>query len=227
VRHGFPSVLVCDEDAGRGHEAFFHDDLPVLRIERALVARWDADRRARVAWATREEHYADRLRALVSRERPQVWVDLAFRDLSKAAGARLPSAFRGFARRVMEFPARYGDLGGVCAVTGLSRGALKARFRRRGLPSPYTYLRWCRAMAAAHVLEDPGVTTFRAAERLGFTSDGNFCRTLRSTTGLTPTELRSATGRERLIADFVSRYLEPEALEVWDDLDTLFLTEAA
>ena len=32
----------------------------------------------------------------------------------------------------------------------MSRGALKARFRRRDLPSPSTYLRWFRILAVAH-----------------------------------------------------------------------------
>ena len=37
----------------------------------------------------------------------------------------------------------------VAAACDTSRGALKARFRRRGLPSPSTYLRWFRVFAVA------------------------------------------------------------------------------
>ncbi len=81
---------------------------------------------------------------------------------------------------------------------GLTRGALKARFRRRGLPSPYAYIRWLRIIACAHLLSDGTITVARTARRFGYTSAGNLCRTMTSLTGLTPTEARTQNGRNHL-----------------------------
>jgi AraC-like DNA-binding protein len=119
------------------------------------------------------------------------------------------------------------DLHGLVDVSGVSRGALKARFRRRGLASPFGYLRWFRVFAAAHVLRDPSLTTLRASHRLGFTTDGNFCRAIISTTGLTPTDLRSDSGWHRLMMLFALAYLRRDSLEAWHSLEGLFLRRVA
>jgi len=147
--------------------------------------------------------------------------------LSRAAGGPLPPALRAFARRVLEFPSHYVDLHPVASSVDMTRGALKARFRRRGLTSPYTYLRWFRVIACAQVLSDRSVTVAQAAHRLGFTSDGNLCRTVRSLTGLTPTELRSVRGWNRLIISFAWQHLGPGAVERWRELDDIFPTRGA
>jgi hypothetical protein len=78
-------------------------------------------------------------------------------------------------------------------------------------------------MAAAHVLRDPSLTTLRASHRLGFTTDGNFCRSIMTTTGLTPTELRSRTGWLHMTTVFSGTFLGRDALEAWASLDGLFL----
>jgi AraC-like DNA-binding protein len=78
-------------------------------------------------------------------------------------------------------------------------------------------------MAAAQVLKDPAISTLQASHRLGFTTDGNFCRAITTTTGLTPTELRSEQGWQRLVTLFARSYLSPDALEAWSLLDPLFL----
>jgi AraC-like DNA-binding protein len=77
-------------------------------------------------------------------------------------------------------------------------------------------------MAAAQVLRNPSVTTLQASHRLGFTTDGNFCRAVSTTTGMTPTELRSDQGWQRLVVVFSRRYLTPDALQAWSQLDPLF-----
>lgn len=224
----FPRLLVYDDE---GRDQAFRllegSGLPTLDLGRRLIGRWDEERRARGVLQSRADYASVRLLPLLRQGRRPGWVDLAFRDLSRAAGAPLPPPFRGFARRVMEFPSRYDDLHEVGLLTGLSRGALKARFRRRGLASPYVYVRWLRCLAAAHVLRDPGVTTLQASHRLGFTTDGNFCRTILGTTGVTPTLLRSRAGWHRLVTAFAYRYLEAEALDGWSSLDELFLRRVA
>ena len=95
------------------------------------------------------------------------------------------------------------------------------------LESPYTYLRWFRAMAVANLLSDREVTVAQAAYRLGFTSDGNLCRAMISLTGLTPTDVRTVRGWNRLLIAFAWTYLTPSSLHAWRGLDQLFEQLAA
>jgi AraC-like DNA-binding protein len=104
---------------------------------------------------------------------------------------------------------------------------LKARFRRRELPTPSTYLRWFRLLAVANHLADPEVTVAVAARRHGYTSDGNLCRALKNVAEMTPTELRTASGRQRLLVDFTRACLMPDHLEGWASFDELFRRRAA
>ena len=101
------------------------------------------------------------------------------------------------------------------------------RFRRRGLVSPSVYVRWFRAVAAAHLLADREVTTLQAAHRLGFTTGGNFCRTIKAVTGLTSTEVRGVHGWNRLLVTYAWRHLGADALAAWETLDDLFVRAAA
>jgi AraC-like DNA-binding protein len=225
VLHGFPRLIIHDADNARTVERLLEGQygVTVVNLSDEAVTAWNVDRRKAPILRSREDFATERIRVLLRGERPRPnWVDHALRDLSKAAGAQLPPVLRGFGRRVMEFPARYDDLHGFCDTTGLSRGALKARFRRRGLHSPSIYLRWFRVMAAAHVLRDSAVTTLHASHRLGFTTDGNFCRAITTTSGITPTELRSEKGWQRLVVLFSRDYLGPDALDAWSSLDPLF-----
>lgn len=161
-------------------------------------------------------------RLMAEAARPPGWVDGVLVDLSRMCGFPLPHEFRAFARRLLEFPARYNKLETMGAVAELSNGALKARFRRRGLPSPFGYLSWLRVVAATRLLADPSITTVEAAFRLGFTSNGNFCRFVQAISGLTTTDLRSPKGRNRVLAAFVTDYLTPSVREPWESLSGLF-----
>jgi AraC-like DNA-binding protein len=224
VHHAFPRLLVHDaRNTALARRLTAGQEVELVSLSESTVMGWDLDRRRAEVLRSREDFLCDRLRAVLRQHHRVSWADLALRDISRAAGSKLPGPLRGFGRRVMEFPARYVDLHALEEVSGLSRGALKARFRRRGLASPFGYLRWFRVMAAAHVLRDPSLTTLRASHRLGFTTDGNFCRSIITTTGLTPTELRSQTGWLRMIAVFAGTYLGPDAIEAWASLDGLFL----
>ena len=150
------------------------------------------------------------------------WVDGVLVDLSRMCGFPLPGEFRALARRLLEFPSRYNKLEAMGDVAGLSTGALKARFRRRGLPSPSNYLSWLRVIAATRLLADSSITTVEAAFRLGFTSNGNFCRFIQAVTGLTTTDLRLPEGRNRVLTAFVTGYMTPEARKAWNGLSGLF-----
>jgi AraC-like DNA-binding protein len=224
-RYGFPRQLIHDSENRRNAERLLdgHTGVDVLHLSDEVIGGWDSDRRRAPILRSREDFASEKLELLLRAQRTHpTWVDHALRDLSRASGSRLPPMLRAFARRVMEFPGRYDDLHGFEDTTGLSSGALKARFRRKSLESPSIYLRWFRAMAAAQVLRDPSVTTLQASHRLGYTTDGNFCRAIITTTGQTPTELRSEMGWQRMVVTFAKDYLRPDALEAWSTLEPLF-----
>lgn len=228
---GFPrAVFYVPEESHPlvGHLTQMGRKVRAVPVTRAMLHGWEAERRSREVPPPRVKHVATRLAPLVARDSDAPsWVDRALADLSGAAGARLPAPFRAATRRVLEFPVHYTDLHGLSEGTGMSRGALKACFRRRGLPSPYLYLRWFRVFAAAHFLSDRSVTTLEVAHRLGFTTGGNFCRTVKSVTGLTASELRSVHGWNRLLVMFVWRYFGPREQEGWATLDGLFTRKVA
>jgi AraC-like DNA-binding protein len=220
LQFGFPRLLVRSD----GYEG---DDpperVPVLDLDDVLLRRWEVERRSTEVPCARLDFLADRLGESLDRSMDEAtWVDAALADLSRAAGARLPLPLRAFARRVLEFPIHYTSLHPITIGCGLSRGALKAKFRRRGLTSPSIYLRWFRIMAVAEVLSDRSVTVSAAAHRLGFTSPGNMCRAMAALTRVTPTEARTLRGWNTLLISFAWSHLTPEALDAWAGLDGLF-----
>ncbi|HSW30984.1 MAG TPA: AraC family transcriptional regulator [Longimicrobiales bacterium] len=226
---GYPRLVVCTQADG-GCAAIPRADRmpPSLVLPSSLLARWEEERRSQPQSVARTEWTTGRIRELVGREAWEAsWVDRALSDLGRAAGMPLPPALRGFGRRVLEFPSHYDDLHPLAEACRLSRGALKARFRRRGLPSPYAYLRWFRAMAVAYALSDRAVTVAQVANRLGYTSDGNLCRAMLSLTRLTPTEARTLHGWNRLLISFAWTHLGPAPLEAWRAMDDLFVARVA
>ncbi len=221
---GYPRLLVRTAD---GTRLPADGRVPELLLGHATLRTWEAERRMLELPPGRVEYLARQLRGLVDRRAAEItWVDRTLADLGRAAGTTLPPAMRGFARRVLEFPAHYDDLHPLAEGCGVSRGALKARFRRRDLPSPYSYLRWFRMMACAWVLGDPSVTVAQTAQRLGFTSDGNLCRAMDNLTGLKTSDLRTSQGRNQLLLRFAWEHLTPQALQGWDELEELFLNRA-
>jgi AraC-like DNA-binding protein len=169
-----------------------------------------------------------RLRSLMERTPlGEGWVEDLFSDLTHTLGAGLPEDLRGFSRRILEFPGRYSSLGRVGAPFGLSAGALKARFRRRGLPPASRYVRWFRLLSASRILADPEATILSASMRLGFASDGNFCRWVRATSGLNPSAFRAWNGRLLLLVRMVDACFPPGAVERWASLRGLFLRQVA
>jgi AraC-like DNA-binding protein len=225
VESGFARLVVSTGGPG-GPAAWGR--VPVLALDESLLRQWEAERRAAASPPGRLEDLTRRLRLLIHRAATdRTWVDTTLAELTRAAGTQLPRPLRTFGRRVMEFPTHYTDLRTVAHLCNVSRGALKAKFRRRGLASPYTYLRWFRIMTVAATLSDRSVTVASAAHRLGFTSDGNLCRMMGALTGLTPTEVRTVRGWNRLLISFAWLHLTRDALEAWTSLEDLFEQRAA
>ena len=225
IGFGFPRLVI------RGPEVLrrpLPHGVPVLDIDADRLRVWDAERRGLELRPTRTDHLVTRISLLIEEQATRnLAADRALAELSRAAGARLPLSLRSFARRIMEFPWRYRSLHALAEACGTSRGALKARFRRRGLPTPFAYLRWYRVFALSAYLSDRSVTVAAAAHRLGFTSDGNLCRMLWSVTGMTPTEVRTVVGWRKLLIAHGWEYLGPDELEAWSQLDDLFGRRAA
>jgi AraC-like DNA-binding protein len=221
LEHGHARLLVCDDRRGVLPEAI--SGVPVLYVPPELVAKWERTRKRQDIPPARTDYMAERLRGMVGELALEAtWVDRTLADLSRLAGGPLPLPFRSFTRRTLEFPARYTDLSDVAQLAGLSRGALKARFRRRGLDSPFTYQRWLRSLAVAETLSAPEVTVAAAANALGFTSDTNMCRMVKVITGATPGRLREPDARRWLLVAFARAHLTRDALEGWSALDDLF-----
>lgn len=231
VHRGFPRLAVTVD--GDPHPLgdpveLTGEGLPLLRVGERTLRSW-RDAHRMVGFAVRRvDDHGRRLRSLLARSAGSVqWVNGTFRDLSSAAGRSLPNSFRGMGRRVLEFPSRYRDLRSLAQLSGISRGALKARFRRRDLPSPYTYLRWFRVLASVHILENEEVTTEEAAHRVGLHSSGNFCRYVLEVSGFAPSELRTWVPRMQTLTRFVEECVRPDQLDGWEALEELFLERAA
>lgn len=221
LRRGFPRLLILDEGGAVPRLLVRGPHVPVLRLVEPSQVFGSRDASSLAVTGVDD---ARGLRRLMSEAAAAgTWVDGLLRELVTVSGHTLPHAFRGLARRVLEYPAEYADLHAVSSLTGLSRGALKARFRRRGLRSPSAHLRWLRALAACHVLADGSRTVGETAYRLGYTSAGNLSRTVQSVTGRTPGELRSPVHRQALTVSFAQRFLSGASRGGWLELSPIFL----
>lgn len=220
IERGFPRLVVRD---GSHDWPPVPDGVRLVRVQDSVLEQWESERRSVDLPPTRLDHLTRRIATTVEKTTSdRSWVDRSLAELARASGRRLPGALRSFGRRVLEFPSHYTSLHPLADACGTSRGALKARFRRRELSSPSTYLRWFRLMTVAHVLSDREVTVAEAASRLGFTSDGNLCRMMANVAEMTPTEVRSVKGWHRLTVTFAWSHLSDEQLEAWSTLDRLF-----
>ena len=227
---GFPRLLIHQlEDRFLQREIHsWEPKVPILALTRSTLKSWDSDWQAQGLAVSRIDDSALRLRKLMQQASTgPTWVEGVFADLTLMVGRGLPPNLRGFARRVMEYPARYSSLSDLNGVTGISTGALKARFRRRNLPSPVTYLRWFRLAAAVRCLSELGQTTLTASYRMGFSSDGNFCRWIQSTSQLPPSAFRVGDGRMHLLFSLVRDCFPANSIEAWGTLGGLFLRDVA
>lgn len=168
-----------------------------------------------------------RLRRMIEQvARPMGWVDGILRDLSHVAGRPLPLELRALARRVLEFPSRYALTEEVAGTAGLTPGAMKARFRRRGLPSPFAYTARLRALYACEFLSRRGMTTTSVAYQMGYSSSGNFCRAFLKLTGFRSSVGATVQGRLAVTTSFGADLLRADQLDGWDHLGPLFVRAA-
>ena len=231
LRFGFPRLLVYSREEQSPlvqSAAVLCPGLPTIALTRTMLSEWDRAWRSEGGGYSRAADAGRRLAGLVhlSSGSPR-WVEDVFRHLSSATGGALPLAFRSFTRRILEFPRRYHDLHSVADLSGCSRDALKARFRRRDLPSPSRYLRWLRTIAVGYALGEDGATTASVAHRFGYSSGGNLCRSVQGLVDHTTLELREPVARSRLMLRFATELLDDDRLAGWRHLEELFVRRAA
>src|SRR5690606_15585764 len=107
-------------------------EVPVLHLPEERLRAWEGDRRRAEVPVPRLEDLCVRLRAAISGcPTGPNWVDGTLAELGRASGGALPFAFASFARHVLELPRQYTEIADLSKTFDLSRGALKARFRRR------------------------------------------------------------------------------------------------
>ena len=225
---GFPRVSIIEPGPeGRVVQAIraIAPDLPVVELARLDILLLRSPPPAVVIPPI--DTAPARMRQLIDRAAlPMTWVERLLRDLGQAAGCPLPPGVRSLGRRVLEFPARYSRTGEVAAAVSLTPGALKARFQRFELPSPFAYTARLRALGATELLTWPGMTTDRVAFHLGYSSGGNFCRAFRNLTGLRPSEATTVEGRLLVLTQFASELLSREQIAAWAQAGSLFTNVA-
>ena len=196
---GYPRVVVLD-DGFTGPSTFGgRSPVPTVRISAKDLGRWEAQRVA-AGVPGRTEFLADRLRDLLGVRSHDGHVGGPHPRRPEPCG-RVTPACRAPRLRTQDpgvpVPLRRPPPGRG-AVRPFPRGA------EGSLPAPRVFRRptptcgGSARMAAAHLLSDRSVTVAQAATRLGFTSDGNLCRSMVSLTSLTPTEARTLRGWNRL-----------------------------
>lgn len=225
VRAGFPRVSILESESDDEMARLIRSvgsRLPILEVAPLDVRDL---RRVRSTILTRQVDLDPvRLRRMIEQvARPMSWVDGLLRDLGRAAGRPLPLGFMGFARRVLEFPSLYARTEEVARYQGLTSGAMQARFRRRGLPSPFAYTVRLRALSACELLAKREVTTTLVAHHMGYSSSGNFCRAFLNLTGLTPSAGATVQGRLAVIANFAAELMQEDQLKEWGRMGPMFV----
>jgi AraC-like DNA-binding protein len=91
---------------------------------------------------------------------------------------------------------------GVAAALGVHRKTLVNRTAATRLPTPSVVIAWCRLLAAAQMLQDPGRSVEQTALALGLSS-GTALRTMfRRYTGLRVSDVREHGGLDSVVALF-------------------------
>ncbi|MCH8810236.1 MAG: helix-turn-helix domain-containing protein [Gemmatimonadetes bacterium] len=228
LRGGFPRVSILESDSEEPMVRLIRgigSKLPILEVAPVDLRGL---RGSTTPVATRQIDVDPvRLRRLIEQvARPMSWVEGMLRDLGQVAGRPLPLELRALARRVLEFPSRYALTEEVAGAVGLTPGAMRARFRRLGLPSPFAYTVRLRALCACELLTRQEMTTTSVAYYMGYSSSGNFCRAFLMLTGLKPSVGGTIQGRLAVTTSFAADLLRAEQLEKWEELGPLFVRAA-
>ena len=86
----------------------------------------------------------------------------------------------------------------VARALGVHRKTLVVRCASAGAPPPGTLITWCRLLAAALALEEPGRSVEQVAHSLEFPSGTALRNLFKRYTGMTPMEVRGCAGGRRI-----------------------------
>ncbi len=114
----------------------------------------------------------------------------------------VPATILPFLRYCMEHARRDISVEEVAGAMGVHRKTLVDRLRAARLPSPRSVIGWCRLLAAARLLDDPGRTVEQVALKLDFPSGTALRNMCKRYTGLRTTEVRQNGGVRCLMHAF-------------------------
>lgn len=109
---------------------------------------------------------------------------------------------RAFARLFLSPLTCKPTVGAAAKQLGVSRRTLAHRLFQSGLPSPATLASWCRMLTAASLLRDPGRSVERVSMWLGFGCGTGLRNMLRRRAKVSPSEVRTDEGFQRLVDAF-------------------------
>lgn len=123
-------------------------------------------------------------------------------DLCAELEPMVPPTVLPFLRYCMEHARRDITVEDVASAMSVHRKTLVDRLRAARLPSPRTMIGWCRLIAAARLLDDPGRTVEQVALKLDFPSGTALRNMCKRYTGLRTTEVRQNGGVRCLMHAF-------------------------
>lgn len=124
------------------------------------------------------------------------------RVVMEAVGTVLPDAARAVVEYAITQARRPLDVEELAAALGMTRRTLARRLERSGMPSPLAVIGWCRLLAAARAMEDPGRTLEQVALQLDFPGAAALRNMLARYTRLRPRDVRGGGGLCAVLAAF-------------------------
>ena len=168
------------------------------------------------------------VKTLVDVRRPEGWAELRSvivasqaDDVHRAALAQLtldlagipPDGFRFFEALFTCGP-RVSTIRQLARGLGVTPSTLMSRFFRARLPAPKRYLAYARLIAAARLLENPGLSIASAANHLEYSSPQSFGRHIRMWLGMTGAEFRRRYDGMGMLGRFRDELVLPHA-DTW------------
>ena len=123
--------------------------------------------------------------------------------VTRAVSACLPYREVAAVRASLDGVVRGWNTEAVAARLGLTRPHLSVRLKAVGLPSAGHLLIWAKLLHAARWLTDPGRSAESVARQLEYSSGSAFRRVLRTSLGVTPTEVVSLGGFRYVLTRFL------------------------
>jgi AraC-like DNA-binding protein len=123
--------------------------------------------------------------------------------VTRAVSPYVPAREVASVRLALEGVQRGWSADDLAAMVGLTRAHASVRLRSCGLPSAGHMLTWAKLLHGGRWLMDPARSAQSVSRQLEYSSGAAFRRTLRTYTGLTPTQVRSRGGLSVILEHFL------------------------